>query len=306
MTWQIKQLEAFHAVMATGGMTRAAEGLHITQPAVSKLIAMLEEECGFALFARQGNRLTPTAEAEILYTEVQRMMHSTHEIHRKAEELRERRFGTLSIAAFPALATRVLPGIITAFCKTRPAVNVLLTGRSSAFMVNWLAAQRVDLGISVLRLNEPGFQCERVLRMEAVCAVPAEHPLTRYKVLTPELIATAPLISLGTEDKSRTMVEQFFESSNVRFRTSIETQLSESACQFVADGAGVSIVEPLSTLRFGEHEIAVRPISPRFLFDIWLIVPTGRPSSLITSEFGKYFARKIKGILKGRGFYFTT
>lgn len=304
--WQVKQLEAFHAVMATGSMTSAAAGLHVSQPAVSKLIGMLEKECGFPLFTRRGNRLTATAEGELLYSEVERMMLGTKEIKRKAGEIREKSFGSLNVAAFPALSTHTLPGIVTRFCRNHPNVRVQLTGRSSVFMVNWLAAQRVDLGISVLHVDQAGFDCQRVLRMEAVCALPAGHALGRHKVLTAQQIAAEPLISLSNEDKARIMVDQFFEAANVRTRTVVETQLSESACQFVAEGAGVSIVEPLSTLGFSDQQIIVRPITPRFFFDIWLVTPTLRPTSLITLEFIEHFSVSIKEVLRNGGFYFTA
>lgn len=302
--WQVRQLEAFQAVMATGSMTKAASGLHISQPAISKLIATLEEECGFMLFQRRGNRLAPTVEGGLLYSEVQRLLLGTQEIQRMAAEIRGKKVGTLNLAAFPALTTRVLPGIVTRFCAEHPNVRILLTGRSSAFMTNWLSAQRVDLGISVLRENRPGMRCERLLRMEAVCALPAGHPLARYKVLSARQIAEERLVSLSEEDMARAMVERYFQSANVRPKVSVETQLSESACQFVVEGAGVSIVEPLSTLGFTPEQLAIRRIRPRFYFDIWLITPSSRSPSLITTEFINFFSVGLKKILKDAGFHY--
>nr|WP_233278980.1 LysR family transcriptional regulator [Agrobacterium radiobacter] len=69
---QSRQLEAFRAVMLTGGMTSAANLVRITQPAISRLIRDLEEEIGISLFERTGNRLRPTREAGILFKEVSR------------------------------------------------------------------------------------------------------------------------------------------------------------------------------------------------------------------------------------------
>src|SRR3546814_7243532 len=91
MMWQIRQLEAFQAVMAHGSLTRAAMTLHISQPAVSKLVAELERKCGFKLFQRRGNRLTVTAEGQLLYNELQRILVGTEDLRLKAEEIREQR-----------------------------------------------------------------------------------------------------------------------------------------------------------------------------------------------------------------------
>ena len=302
--WQVRQLEAFQAVMATGGMTRAAEGLHITQPAISKLISSLEEQCGFKLFQRRGNQLSPTMEANLLYGEVQRMLLGTLEIKRKAQEIKEKHFGSLSLAAFPALATRVLPGIITQFCEKHPNVQMSLTGRSSLFMTNWLNAQRVDLGISILRTNQPGMNFERVLRMEAVCALPKGHRFSRHRVLNAKQIATEPFISLGDEDKTRTIIDRYFDAADTQPRIFIQTQLSESACQFVVEGAGVSIVEPLSTMGFSTDQLDVRRISPPLYFDVWAITPTSRNPSLITSEFIEHFSISLKSILRAAKFHY--
>ena len=66
-----RQLEAFVAVLETGSVTRAAERLHISQPALSQLISNFESDLGYPMFRRSGGRLAPTAEAELLRDEVQ-------------------------------------------------------------------------------------------------------------------------------------------------------------------------------------------------------------------------------------------
>lgn len=302
--WQLRQLEAFHAVMTTGSMTRAAQGLYVTQPAVSKLIAMLEEACGFKLFVRNGNQLSPTEEARLLHAEVSRALIGTQDIQRKAQEIKEKRVGSLRLAAFPALSTRILPTIVASFCKNRPGIKVLLTGRSSMFMVDWLTAHRVDLAISVLKVDEPSFHNHRLLSMEALCIMPEGHPLAKYDVITPTMIGRHEFIALSNEDKSQLLIDQFFASEDVSPRSSISAQLSESACQLVADGSGVAIVDPLSALGFRSKKIVTRPIKPKFNFDIWLLTSTVRPVSMITQEFMQFFASELIGLLKDNGFNF--
>ncbi|MGO3891341.1 MAG: LysR family transcriptional regulator [Paenalcaligenes sp.] len=302
--WQLRQLEAFHAVMTTGSMTRAAQGLHVTQPAVSKLISMLEEACGFKLFVRNGNQLSATEEARLLHAEVSRALIGTQDIQRKAQEIKDKRVGTLRLAAFPALATRTLPTIVSGFCQNRPGIRVLLTGRSSMFMVDWLTAHRVDLAISVLKVDESAFHNKRLLRMEALCIMPKGHPLEKFDVITPSLISQYDFIALSNEDKSQLLVDQFFAAEDVSPKIRINTQLSESACQLVADGMGIALVDPLSTLGFRSENIVTRPISPRFYFDIWLLTSTARPASMITQEFMAFFSTELIKLLEKNNFSF--
>lgn len=303
--WQLRQLEAFEQAMAAGSLTRAAEKLNVSQPAISKLISTLEEKCGFAVFIRRGNRLQPTPEGELLYREIQQIFARSHDIERKVTEIRNRQVGTLRIAAFPAMATRVLPGIIASYCAEKSQVQVLLTGRSSVFMVDWMAAQRMDFGISVLPVNEHGLSSTRLLSLDAVCVLPVGHHLANEPYLTPAQIAKEPLITLGAEDKARFLIDQFFERDNVKPQSFIQTQLSEAACQFVVEGAGLAIVDPFSTLGFSRDQLVVKQLSQRIMFNLWLIVPTTHPSSSIASDFMDFFSEAIKEILRKNNFAFV-
>src|SRR3546814_8848299 len=103
--------------MAPGSLDRAAMTLHISPPGVSKPVAELQRKCGFKLFQRRGNRLTVNAGGQLLYNELQRILVGTDDLRLKAEEIREQRFGTLNIASFPAMATRIQIG--RASCRER-------------------------------------------------------------------------------------------------------------------------------------------------------------------------------------------
>jgi DNA-binding transcriptional LysR family regulator len=86
MVLAFRQLEAFHAVVANGNMTRAA-ALMISQPAVSRLVASLEESIGFPLFQRLSGHLRPTSEARYLFDEVELALVHLNHISRLTEDL---------------------------------------------------------------------------------------------------------------------------------------------------------------------------------------------------------------------------
>lgn len=290
----LRQLDAFRAVMETGSVTRGAAVLGVSQPATSKLVAALERQCGFLLFHRRGNRLMPTAEASTLYAEVERMYVGAEHIARQVERIRELRSGQLSIAAFPALATRALPRLVNRFMADHPRINVSLVSRSSRALVEWVAAQQVDIGIGLMTLDRVGVAFEPVGSFEGVCVVPTKHRLARRKSIQPADLDGEPFIALGVEDGSRFKVDQAFEGTAVRRDILIEAQQSEAACAFVAAGAGISIVEPFSAGEFGADQLVVRPFRPAVWFDIWLILPTGRPRSRLAEEFIGFFRKAME------------
>lgn len=295
--WQIRQLEAFRAVMEQGSVTRAASTLHISQPAASKLVSELERACGFKLFHRRGNRLTVTAEGQLLYQELERMFVGSNDIRLKAKEIKEQRFGTMHIAAFPGLCTRIMPGILNKFIQQHTDVRTLLTSSGSRFMIEWVAAQKSELGIGLLAKERPGISLIKMMQVQGVCVLPLGHPLCEKDIITASDFDGLPFISLSTEDKTQFLVEEFFRGREHKRIIVAESQISEAACQFVKEGTGVAIVDPFSAMGFRPDELVMKKIDPPILFDIWLIFPTHKPTSLVVRSFVTFFEQQVKEIL---------
>src|SRR5699024_8785244 len=208
MMWQVRQLEMFAAAVSEGSITRAAKKMHISQPAASKLITTLEHQCGFSLFSRQGNRLTITAEGELLYGEISRLMTSTEEIRVKAAEIREQKFGTLHIAACPSLASRLMPTLVHEFMQSHPSVKPLLTSHSSQFLMDWIAVQKSDLVVSMITEPRRGLATERMFRLYGLCVMSQSHRLASNEVIKPEDLDYEPFISLCIDDRTGYDVDQ--------------------------------------------------------------------------------------------------
>jgi DNA-binding transcriptional LysR family regulator len=98
------QLEAFHVVMASGSFTRGGKGFRISQPAVSKMVALLDRECGFVLFHRRKNVVGPRAEARLLFAEAEPVFVGTAAISEHIKAIKAQRVGDLGIVTFPALS----------------------------------------------------------------------------------------------------------------------------------------------------------------------------------------------------------
>ena len=147
----LRQIEAFNAVMEAGSVTGAAEMMHVTQPAVSRLIRDLQFNVGFPLFERAKGRIMPTIEAKALFEEVRRSYVGLEKIVSAASEIRNFRAGYLQIAALPAMSLRFLPRVITAFSDANPGINISLHVRSSVRVSEWVASQQIDAGFAALQ-----------------------------------------------------------------------------------------------------------------------------------------------------------
>ena len=287
-------LEAFRAVMDSGSFTRAGERLRISQPAVSQMIAILERECGFVLFHRRKNVVTPTAEARLLFAEVERVFVGTSAIAERIKAIKAQRVGHLSIVAFPSLSARVPPSLIGGFMVNHRDVRITLENLGSRPLIDRVESQNVDLGIGMLMIDYPGVRFERLLSMEAVAVMAPSHRLASKRVVRAVDLVGEPFISMGSENRARFLIDQVFEHERVQRDIVIEAQLSEACCSLASRGLGVAIVDPLSAMEFEPRDLAVRRFRPTITFDIWLVLPQHRELSLVA----KSFIQHIKGALQ--------
>ena len=293
-----RQLEAFRAVMIAGTVTAAAERLCISQPAVSRLLGDLEYATGLDLFKRERGRLLPTPEAQVLFEEVEKSFVSIDKIASVADELRGTHLGSLRIAAMPAMALTFIPEVISDFSRERPGVAMTLQVRSSQKVVEWVAGQQFDLGFTAIQVADPSVEQEVLVHSRLVCALPRGHALARRKTLKPEHLRGEIFVSLGNEQRVRFLVDEVFDRAGVGRERQVDTQLSYTACSFVAAGMGIALVDPITAIHYRSDAIEFRPFSPRVDFDYSVIYPALRPRSRLTDEFVGLVRKRLAALSK--------
>lgn len=179
---RFRQLEIFHAVMTSGTVTKAAKKLSISQPSVTTSIQQMEDEIGFPLFSRVSGRLTPTAEARILFEEANRAHDSLVAVKGLCQRLKNGAAGHIRIAATPAICQRVLPTAITIFqqhhksftfdisSEHSPTILSNLDERPTAYHMGFTFGQDSLDGISSILLAEIPIFCAIPRRWETKVA----------------------------------------------------------------------------------------------------------------------------------------
>ncbi len=292
----IRQLEAFKAVMSMGSVSRAAELLCISQPAVSQLINQLELYCGFPLFERKGKRLHHTREAEALLVEVEAMFTGVNRVARVAAALREQKWGALTIGAFPAIARRVLPKIVADYVATRSDVVFHLQSMRSRSLIDAVASHQLDFAVSFIPGDRDEIESIPLQTLKAVCILPVGHHLSEKQIIQAQDLAGEPFVSLGPQDQSRMLIDKIFDDLQVSRKMQIETGQSETACSFVALGAGVSVVDPISAAGCSEDELIVRPFEPDITFNIWLIRQRMPVKSAVADHFIRFMSDRLSAV----------
>lgn len=281
-----RQLDAFREVMLTGSMTIAAERLQVSQPAVSRLVRDLEASLGLRLFRREGNRLIAGAEAQRLFREVDLFYRGIAQVERVAGDLKSVRIGTLRIASLSALALHLLCECVTRYAAMRPGVTISLDARNSLTVVELAAANQIDVGfVHQMNAEYPGVDIFPLQSVPAVCVLPREHPLAAKTAIGLADFEGESVISLSPNNPLRIRLDMALHAAGVQYRRPIETTLAYSACKFVADAMGITVVDPFTASRFNDPAVVARPIDPPIPFECSFVLPSHRPRSKVVEDF---------------------
>lgn len=270
-------------------MTRAADMMFVTQPAISRLIKDLEREVGLTLFKRRKGGLYPSEEAMSLYREVEQSFIGLKKIARTAQRIRAKRTGGIRIAGMPAMTLSFVPKVIKDFIADRSGTYVVLHTRSSGKVIEQVRMLHYDLGLAMTPVDRSGIEMGPVLHARYVCILPPGHPLADREVITVEDLRDEPFISNAERTMTRMKVDATFDAANVPRRMEIEGRWSASICSLVSGGLGVSIIEPFTAQEYASNGGIVRPFIPEMGFSFVIVRPAKTDMPPILKEFVETF-----------------
>ena len=267
MKLNLRGLEAFRETMLSGSVTAAAGRMGMTQPAVSRLIAQLEQDAGFSLFYRDKGRLAPTPEALLLYDEVNLAFGGLGRVETLVRDIAVFNAGILKIVAPPSLSEGILSTILAAFIEKYPQVRISIDSRSVETAKAMVVNRTADCGFAKL-------------------------PLNRSDIAT-EILSRQPLIQLGYGSLTRARIDDAFKAAGLRPDVKLETHTVGSACAFAAKGLGIAMVNGLMARHMAKG-MAVRIFRPQILhqyvFMTSALAPMNRLASAFLDEAKAYFA----------------
>jgi DNA-binding transcriptional LysR family regulator len=280
----LRQLEALVAVLETGSITRGAERMHISQPAISRLISSLEADSGYPMFRRMGGRIVATAEATLLREEIQNALAAVDRVSRRALQIGSRAEAPLTVCAFPWFASTVLPQLLSRFHAKHPAIPIMLNGMGFHRLIEVVASQRADFGICEVPPHVNGIAAEHLCRYEAVCVMRADHRFAGLPRVPLAALAREQFIFVREEDERQPVVARAFENLAIELRPSVEVNLGSSACAWIATAGGVSVLDPFSAGEWRGQLVRVKT-EPAIWFDLWVLRPEVKPLARVASAF---------------------
>lgn len=275
------QLRAFHYVAITGGFSRAAEALFLTQPAISDQVRKLEEEYEVLLFNRHKKQVTLTRPGERLLEITHRMFDTEQQAHDLLSESRALRAGTLRIVAD---AAHHLLHIMAIFRQKYPGVQVTIRAGNTDTVISSLFAYEAEIGVLGEIPEARDFDVLKLNSSPIIAFVAASHPLAGERKLPLSDLARHPLVLRERGSKTRFKLEKLAADLRVELKPSIEAEGREAVREIVASGAGVGFV---SRAEFGS-DARLHPIeidAPPVLMDEALICLSERASGKLVKAF---------------------
>lgn len=280
-----RQIEAFRGVMLRGSISGAAEMLGLTQPAVSRLVRDMQEVLQYRLFEPRGNGIVPNAEANLLFAEVEQSFVGLDRIEHTAQEIKRARRGNLRIIAMAGPAHGILPRLIARFLRDHPDIFVALHNHIAPTVLERVALRQFDFGIAYAPTDYPGLDIEPLPRLDAVCALPASHPLAAKTVIRPEDLHEQNLINHGARSHISVKLDAMLRIAGVVVRELAEATSAEVLCRLVGQGVGLALLDPFTMTAVRDPAIVMRRFEPRVDYPVALVFPSGMARSLAVEQF---------------------
>lgn len=243
-----RQLETFATVARLGSFSRAAEALHLTQPAVSIQVRQITESIGLPLFEQSGREIRLTAAGQELLRTARELDDSWNRFESAVDALKGLKKGRLRVALVTT-AKYFLPRMLGAFCQRYPDIEIELEVANRARIIERLRANEDDLYIMSFPPEELDVVATPFLDNPLVVVAPAAYPLPAGPLSLADL-APHPFLLRETGSGTRKAVDRHLAANGLTLKVKLALGSNEAIRDLVASGMGLAI---LSRHVLGEH-----------------------------------------------------
>ena len=236
-----RQLATFHAVARLGSVSAAAEEMHLTQPAVSIQIGILEESARTPLLQRNGRGIRLTEAGELLAGYAGRILGLWREAGEEMATLQGVFAGTLRVGAVTT-AEYLLPPLLVTFANQNPKVKVKLHAGNRDEIVRLLAGQEIDVAIMGRPPAELKTSSSAFAKHPMAFVASPKHPVMHEPALSIATLAATHLLVRERGSGTRSTVERLFKDAGVPLRIGSEMSSNEAIKQMCAAGFGVAFL----------------------------------------------------------------
>lgn len=269
MNVSLRQLRAFLAVAGHRHFRRAAEQIHLTQPAVSRHIAELEAELGVRLFDRNTREVVPTEAGRYLQSAVERVLDELEGVLAHVHSESERRHGKVRVAAAPTPSAELMPRCIAECARDYPELTLHLRDLTQTQVLDSVRGGEVDFGVAIDPPASAEFERETIMHDPFWLVCHRDHPLARMARVPWKKLQGERLVLLDYSSGSRRLIDQALTERGIEVEVMQQTSHTHTAFRMVEAGLGSSVTPGLSLP--DSPLLVCRPLTPTVRRAITLI-----------------------------------
>jgi len=240
-----RRLQVFHTVARLLSFTKAAETLHMTQPAVTFQVRQLEEYFNTRLFDRTHNRISLTEAGARVFQYSDKIFELYGEMENAVREMTGEISGSLTIGASTTIAEYMLPALLGDFRAKYPDVSIHLKVSNTDGIVSMVENNTIDLGVVEAPVSNKNLVVDECRRDNLVAIVPPEHPKADRKRITLDELLEYPFICREEGSGTREVIAEYMNTSpdcNACMNVAMELGSPEAVKGAVEAGMGISVV----------------------------------------------------------------
>jgi DNA-binding transcriptional LysR family regulator len=260
---RFQQLRGFCYAAATGSISRAAERMCLSQPAVSQQILSLESEMAVQLFVRRGSKIQLTPDGELLYEMAMPMIEQLESLDKQFQTRRhEVDEGRIEVAAGWSTILYVLPKYVEAFHRAHPKIELRLHNVTGLEGLAQVRADRVDFAVGPMFEIPDDIEFHPVVSYDSILITCLGHPLAQKEKITLKDISEHPLILPPRHLSTWGTVDHIFRKHGLPYQVAMEVGGWEVIKKYVEMGLGISII--ISICITGDEKLEVIPLGDFF------------------------------------------
>ncbi|MEL6558554.1 MAG: LysR family transcriptional regulator [Bacteroidota bacterium] len=292
MDISIQHLKLVNVVVKEGSITKAAEKLCLSQPALSHQLKTLEEKIDLKVFNRIHKKLVLTEAGNLLFQTSEKLLTSMHKLDRQLQEIRGGTKKTIRLSTECYTTYHWLPGVVNDFKKEHSEVRIQIVIEATKSPIQYLLDGLIDLAILSKTVNDPSIQFEQLVQDEMVAIVSKDNPLAVQKEIDLKDLGSENLILYDVSDDKNYVLNNILKKNTELVHSIQKVQLTEAIIQLVRANLGISIMakwalEPITN----DEGLQIIPLRGNIGNRTWYIASLNKISSI-----ERLFINKVKNI----------
>lgn len=236
----LRQLQAFVAVIDFGSFTSAARALHTVQSNISTHVARLETELGVVLIDRATGKATQ--EGEAVLARARRIERELEALEADVGSLYGTPRGTVKIGIIGTTARWLTPALVELVAERTPDISLIISDGTTTSIISRLLSDAIDIGVSALPVDDPEIRTTALFDEEDIVIAPTSHPLAQMETVTMADLAGHPLLMAAPGTPFRQETDAAFRAAGLRAKPQVEIDGIRLLASLAFQGFGVAIV----------------------------------------------------------------